>query len=50
METISSEFLDLYFTVDEFLLAIAIMAAVTILSFILLLVNMAKTKKNRKEV
>ncbi|MEY8238180.1 DUF4446 family protein [Lachnospiraceae bacterium 66-29] len=49
METISSEFLDLYFTVDEFLLAIAIMAAVTILSFILLLVNMAKTKKIRKK-
>ena len=45
METISSEFLDLYFTVDEFLLAIAIMAAVTILSFILLYFYISKKNK-----
>lgn len=49
METLSSDFLDFYFTVDEFLLAIAIMAAVMVLLFILLLVNMGKTKKIRKK-
>ncbi len=45
----SSDFLGMYFTVDEFLLTLAIMAAVMVMLFILLLVNMAKTRKIRKK-
>lgn len=48
-ETMSSDFLGMYFTVDEFLLTLAIMAAVMVMLFILLLVNMAKTRKIRKK-
>lgn len=44
-----SDFLQLYFTVDDFLLTFAIMAVVMVIMFILLLVNMGKTKKIRKK-
>lgn len=45
----SSEFLGLYFTVDDFLLTFAIMAVVMLILFILLIVNIAKTGKIRKK-
>ena len=44
-----SDFIGLYFTVDDFLLTIAIMAGVMLLLFILLIVNMGKTKRIRKK-
>lgn len=44
-----SDFIGMYFSVDDFLLTFAIMAGVMLLLFILLLVNMAKTKKLRKK-
>ncbi|NBH13058.1 DUF4446 family protein [Lachnospiraceae bacterium] len=44
-----SDFIGLYFTVDDFLLTIAIMAGVMLILFILLLVNMGKTRKIRKK-
>lgn len=44
-----SDFLGLYFTVDDFLLTFAIMAAVMLLLFILLIVNIVKTGKLRKK-
>lgn len=44
-----SDLLQLEFTVDDFLLTFAIMAGVMLLLFILLIVNMVKTKKIRKK-
>ncbi len=44
-----SDFIGLYFTVDDFLLTIAIMAGVMFILFIMLLVNMGKTRKVRKK-
>ncbi|MCI8300089.1 MAG: DUF4446 family protein [Lachnospiraceae bacterium] len=44
-----SDFIGLYFTVDDFLLTIAIMAGVMFILFILLLINMGKTRKIRKK-
>lgn len=44
-----SDFIGLYFNVDDFLLTIAIMAGVMLLLFILLIVNMGKTKRIRKK-
>ena len=43
-----SDFIGMYFSVDDFLLTFAIMAGVMLLLFLLLIVNMAKTKKLRK--
>lgn len=48
-EKMKSDFIGLYFTVDDFLLTIAIMAGVMLILFILLLVNMGKTRKIRKK-
>lgn len=45
----NSEFLKMYFTADEILLTIAIMIVVMALLFILLLINMGKTRKIRKK-
>lgn len=44
-----SDLLQLEFTVDDFLLTFAIMAGIMLLLFILLIVNMVKTKKIRKK-
>ena len=44
-----SDFLGLYFALDEILLTIAIMIGVMVILFILLLVNMGKTRKIRKK-
>lgn len=44
-----SEFLQLEFTVDDFLLTFAIMAGVMLILLILLIVNMVKTSKLRKK-
>lgn len=44
-----SDLLGLYVSVDDFLLTFAIMGGVLLLTFILLIVNMAKTKKLRKK-
>lgn len=49
MERINSDFLGLYFTADDFLLTFAIMAAVMLILFILLIVNIVKTGKIRKK-
>ena len=48
-EKMNSDLLGMYFTVDEFLLTIAIMISVMVILFILLLVNMGKTRKIRKK-
>lgn len=45
----SSDILQLQFTVDDFLLTFAIMAGVMTILFILLIINMVKTKKIRKK-
>ena len=47
-EAMKSDFIGMYFSVDDFLLTFAIMAGVMLLLFLLLIVNMAKTKKLRK--
>ena len=44
-----SEFLNLKFTVDDFLLTFAIMAGVMLLLLILLIINMVKTSKLKKK-
>lgn len=44
-----SDFIGMYFSVDDFLLTFAIMAGVMLLLLILLIVNMAKTKRLRKK-
>ena len=44
-----SDFIGLYFTVDDFLLTFAIMAAVMLLLFILLIVNIIKSGRLRKK-
>ena len=44
-----SEFLNLKFTVDDFLLTFAIMAGVMLLLLILLFINMVKTSKLKKK-
>ena len=44
-----SEFLNLKFTVDDFLLTFAIMAVVMLLLLILLIINMVKTSKLKKK-
>lgn len=44
-----SDFIGLYFTVDDFLLTFAIMAAVMLLLFILLIVNIVKSGRLRKK-
>ena len=44
-----SEFLNLEFTVDDFLLTFAIMAGVMLLLLILLIINMVKTSKLKKK-
>lgn len=44
-----SEFLQMEFTVDEFLLTLAIMSGVMLISLILLIVNMVKTNKLKKK-
>lgn len=48
-EIMKSDLLGLYVSVDDFLLTFAIMGVVLLLAFILLIVNMAKTKKLRKK-
>ncbi|MEY8517696.1 DUF4446 family protein [Lachnospiraceae bacterium 29-84] len=48
-EIMKSDLLGLYVSVDDFLLTFAIMGGVLLLTFILLIVNMAKTKKLRKK-
>ena len=48
-EIMKSDLIGLYFTVDDFLLTIAIMAGVMFILFILLLINMGKTRKIRKK-
>lgn len=48
-EIMKSDLLGLYVSVDDFLLTFAIMGVVLLLTFILLIVNMAKTKKLRKK-
>ncbi len=47
-EAMKSDFIGMYFSVDDFLLTFAILAGVMLLLFLLLIVNMAKTKKLRK--
>lgn len=47
-EAMKSDFIGMYFSVDDFLLTFAIMAGVMLLLFLLLIVNMVKTKKLRK--
>lgn len=47
-ETMKSDFIGLYFTVDDFLLTFAIIAAVLLILFILLIVNVVKTSKLKK--
>ena len=44
-----SDFIGMYFSVDDFLITFAIMAGVMLFLFILLLVNMAKTRRLRKK-
>ena len=44
-----SEFLNLEFTVDDFLLTFAIMAGVMLLLLVLLIINMVKTSKLKKK-
>ncbi len=44
-----SDLIGLYFTVDDFLLTIAVMAGIMLILFIMLLVNMGKTRKIRKK-
>ncbi|MCI9081116.1 MAG: DUF4446 family protein [Lachnospiraceae bacterium] len=44
-----SDLIGLYFTVDDFLLTIAVMAGIILILFIMLLVNMGKTRKIRKK-
>lgn len=44
-----SDFIGMYFTVDDFLLTFAIMAAVMLLLFILLIVNIVKSGRLRKK-
>ena len=44
-----SDFIGLYFTVDDFLLTFEIMAAVMLLMFILLIVNIIKSGRLRKK-
>lgn len=45
----TSDFLHLKFTADDFLLTFAIMAGVMLILFILLIINMVKTTKLRKK-
>lgn len=45
----NSDFLGMYFTVDDFLIAFAVMAVIMVILFILLIVNIAKTSKLRKK-
>ena len=47
-ETMKSDFIGIYFTVDDFLLTFAIIAAVLLILFILLIVNVVKTSKLKK--
>ena len=44
-----SDFIGMYFSVDDFLITFAIMAGVMLFLFILLLENMAKTRRLRKK-
>jgi hypothetical protein len=48
-EIMKSDFIGMYFSVDDFLITFAIMAGVMLFLFILLLVNMAKTRRLRKK-
>lgn len=47
-ETMNSDFLGFYISVDDLLLTIGIMAIIMVILFILLLVNMGKTNRLRK--
>ena len=47
-EAMKSDFIGMYFTVDDFLLTFAIMAGVILLLFIFFIVNMVKIKRLRK--
>lgn len=47
-DTMNSDFLGFYISVDDLLLTIAIMAIIMVILFILLLVNMGKTNRLRK--
>ena len=44
-----SDLIGLYFTVDDFLLTFTVMAAIMLILFILLIVNIAKTGRLRKK-
>lgn len=47
-ESMNSDFLGIYISIDDLLLTIGIMAIIMAILFVLLLVNMGKTKKLRK--
>lgn len=48
-ETMESNYIDFYFTVDDFLIVFAVFALLIAVIFTLLLVNLGKTRKIRKK-